>query len=106
MELAEDLSSASMMIAQYRQPNTLETEDFMKEKFGAYSCSNCQVFVQHRQCNARKVTEFNWKDNVLTIYHQGKHTCMRKPDVEKQRQVPSEKCKELPPLNRELRNTP
>ena len=26
--------------------------DFMKENFGAYSCSNCKVFVQCRQCNA------------------------------------------------------
>ena len=26
--------------------------DFVKEKFGAYSCSNCKQFVQHRQCNA------------------------------------------------------
>ena len=33
--------------------------DFMKENFGAYSCSNCKVFVQCRQCNARKVTEFD-----------------------------------------------
>ena len=79
--------------------------DFSKEKFGAYSCSNCKVFVQCRQCNARKVTEFDQKDNVLTIYHQGKHTCTPKPDVEKQRQVAAEKCKEIPPLNFELRNT-
>ena len=33
--------------------------DFTKENFGAYSCSNSKVFVQHRQCNARKVTEFD-----------------------------------------------
>ena len=26
--------------------------DFTKENFGAYSCSNCKVFVQRRQCNA------------------------------------------------------
>ena len=78
----------------------------MKEKFGAYSCSNCKVFVQRRQCNAQKVTEFDWKYNVLTIYHQGKYTCTPKPDVEKQRQVAAEKRKELPPLNLELRNTP
>ena len=80
--------------------------DFMKENFGAYSCSNCKVFVQCRQCNARKVTEFDQKDNVLTIYHQGKHTCTPKPNVEEQRQVAAEKHKELPPLNLELRNTP
>ena len=80
--------------------------DFTKEKFDAYSCSNCKVFVQCRQCNAWKVTEFDQKDNVMTIYHQGKHTCTPKPDVEKQRQVAAEKCKELPPLNFELRNTP
>ena len=53
-----------------------------------------------------KLTDFDWKDNVLTIYHQGKHTCTPKPDVEEQRQVAAEKCKELPPLNLELRNTP
>ena len=29
--------------------------DFVKKKFGAYSCFNCKQFVQHRQCNARKV---------------------------------------------------
>ena len=40
----------------------------------------------------------------MTIYHQGKHTCTLKPDVEKQKQVAAEKCKELPPLNLELRN--
>ena len=80
--------------------------DFTKEKFGAYSCSNCRVFVQCRQCNAQKVTEFDGKDNVLTIYHQGKHTCTPKPDAEKQRQVAVEKCKEIQPLNLELRNTP
>ena len=80
--------------------------DFMKENYGTYSCSNCKVFVQCRQCNAWKVTEFDQKDNVLTIYHQGKHTCTPKPDVEEQRQVAAEKRKELPPLNLELRNTP
>ena len=80
--------------------------DFTKEKFGTYSCSNCKVFVQCRQCNAQKVTEFDQKDNVLTIYHQGKHICTPKPDVEKQRQVAAEKCKEPPTLNLELRNTP
>ena len=42
----------------------------------------------------------------MTIYHQGKHTCTPKPNVEEQRQVAAEKCKELPPLNLELRNTP
>ena len=42
----------------------------------------------------------------MTIYHQGKHTCTPKPNVEGQRQVAAEKCKELPPLNLELRNTP
>ena len=42
----------------------------------------------------------------MTIYHQGKHTCTLKPDVEKQRQVAAEKRKEIPPLNLELRNTP
>ena len=26
--------------------------DFTKENFGTYSCSNCKVFVQRRQCNA------------------------------------------------------
>ena len=26
--------------------------DFVKEKFGAYSCSSCKQFVQCRQCNA------------------------------------------------------
>ena len=80
--------------------------DFTKENVDAYSCSNCKVFVQRRQCNARKVTEFDRKDNVLTIYHQGKHTCTPKPNTEEQRQVAAEKRKELPPLNLELRNTP
>ena len=80
--------------------------DFTKENFGAYSCSNCKVFVQRRQCNAQKVTEFDRKDNVLTIYHQGKHTCTPKPNVEEQRQVAAEKHRELPSLNLELRNTP
>ena len=80
--------------------------DFTKEKFGTYSCSNCKVFVQCRQCNARKVTEFDWKDYVLTIYHQGKHTCTLKSDVEKQRQVVAKQRKEILPLNLELRNTP
>ena len=80
--------------------------DFVKEKFGAYSCSNCKQFVQCRQCNARKVTEFDCQDNILTIYHQGKHTCTPKPDFDEQRQVAAEKCKEMPPLNLEVRNTP
>ena len=80
--------------------------DFVKEKYGAYSCSNCKQFVQHRQCNARKVTEFDCYDNILTIYHQGKHTCTPKPYLDEQRQVAAEKRKEMPLLNLELRNTP
>ena len=32
LELAEDLSSVSMMIAQYTQPNTLETECISQKK--------------------------------------------------------------------------
>ena len=80
--------------------------DFVKEKFGAYSCSNCKQFVQCKQCNARKVIEFDHQDNILTIYHQGKHICTPKPDLHEQRQVAAEKRKEMPPLNLELRNTP
>ena len=79
--------------------------DFIKEKFGAYLCSNCKQFVQCRQCNAQKVTEFDCQDNILTIYYQGKHTCTPKPDLDEQRQAAAEKCKEMPPLNLELRNT-
>ena len=80
--------------------------DFINEKFGAYSCSNCKQFVQCRQCNAQNVTEFDHHDNILTIYHQRKHTCTPKPDLDEQRQVVAEKRKEMPPLNLELRNTP
>ena len=32
--------------------HTQNRVDFTKEKFGAYSCSNCKVFVQCKQCNA------------------------------------------------------
>ena len=48
----------------------------------------------------------NLTAKTISIYHQGKHTCTPKPDLDKQRQVAAEKCKEMPPLNLELRNTP
>ena len=68
------------------------------KKFGTYRgsfiCLNddCPVYTVEWICN--KV------DFVKEKF------CTPKPDLDEQRQVAAEKCKEMPPLNLELRNTP
>ena len=52
--------------------------NFTKEKLGGYTCSSCGYYVQRKGCGAKKVTEFNHKDEELTIYHEGHHHCIPK----------------------------
>ena len=52
--------------------------DFTKEKLGGYTCNSCGYYVQRKGCSAKKVTEFNYKDEELTVYHEGHHHCVPK----------------------------
>ena len=57
---------------------------FKKESNGPHVCKSCGYFVQRKVCEALKVTEFDCHKEVLTIWHQGSHSCVSKPDVEAQ----------------------
>ena len=50
--------------------------NFTKEKLGGYTCNSCGYYVQQKGCGAKKVTEFNCKDEELTIYYEGHHHCI------------------------------
>ena len=52
--------------------------DFKKESNGPHVCKSCGYFVQRKACEALKVTEFDHCKEVLTIWHQGSHSCVSK----------------------------
>ena len=56
-------------------------------------------------CGCIKVTEFIWQENLLTIWHQGKHKCNLKPDVKGQQEKLNEESKKQPPISIQLHNT-
>ena len=43
----------------YTTENVCNEIEFVKEKNGPYVCNSCGFFVQHKRCNALKVTEFD-----------------------------------------------
>ena len=56
-------------------------------------------------CGCIKVTEFNRQENLLKIWHQGKHKCNLKPDVKGQQEKLNEESKKQPPISIQLCNT-
>ena len=63
------------------------------------------VLVSCKFCGAHKVTEFNRRTNLLTIWHQGQHICKLQPNVHHQDEIIQEESCRRPPVNIQLRNT-
>ena len=58
--------------------------DFVKHEFEGHACSIYGYLATRIFCGCIKVTEFNRQENLLTIWHQGKHKCNLKPDIKGQ----------------------
>ena len=69
------------MCTKYTTENVQNRIDFQKD-FNAHTCKSCGFYVHREFCGCVKVTEFDRETNVLTVYHQGTHTCNPKPDVQ------------------------
>ena len=78
--------------------------DFKAEEYGTYSC-NCCTLVAHNFCSTYKVTEFNKRTNLMTVWHQGNHNCNLQPNVNHQDKILQEESCKRPPINIQLRNT-
>ena len=56
--------------------------DFGKHEFEGHACNSCGYLATRIFCGSIKVTEFKRWENLLTLWHQGKHKCNLKPDIE------------------------
>ena len=79
--------------------------DFVKHEFEGHACNICGYLATRIFCGCIKVTEFDRQENLLTIWHQGKHKCNLKPDIKGQREKLREESKNRPPISIQLRNT-
>ena len=79
--------------------------DFKKESNGPHVCKSCSYFVQRKACEALKVTEFDHCKEVLTIWHQGSHSCVSKPDVEAKEKALDKAQSQIPPIEFNICNT-
>ena len=79
--------------------------DFKKERNGPHICKSCGYFVQRKACEALKVTEFDHHKEVLTIWHQGSHSCVSKPDVEAQEKALDRAQSQILPIEFNICNT-
>ena len=66
--------------------------DFKNEEYGTYSCNCCGVLFSCKFCGAHKVTEFNRRTNLMTIWHQGQHICKLQPNVHHQDEILQKKA--------------
>ena len=79
--------------------------DFVKHEFEGHACNSCGYLATRIFCGCIKVTEFNRWENLLTIWHQGKHKCNLKPDIKGQQEKSREESKNHPPISIQLCNT-
>ena len=77
---------------------------FTKEKLGGYTCNSCGYYVQQKGYSAKKVTEFNCKNEELTIYHEGHHNCIPKINLDEAITV-VEDVQKNQPISMELSKT-
>ena len=48
---------------------------------GMYVCRSCGDYAVEIFCGCVKVTEYDYDTNELTIWYQGDHICVPKPDI-------------------------
>ena len=92
------------MCTKYTTENVCNEIDVQKD-FNGHTCRSSSFYVHRELCGCVKVTEFDRETNVLTVYHQGTHTCDPKPNVEEHINKAKEENMENVPLSIALRNT-
>ena len=68
---------------------------------GMYVCRSCGYYAVEIFCGCVKVTEYDYHTNELTVWYQGDHICVPKPDIMTKRNF-----FETLPLSRNIRLTP
>lgn len=58
-------------------------ETFFQNLDSSKSCFTCGVFAASTACGARKMTEYDFNSQILTVWHVGNHTCKPKLDRKK-----------------------
>ena len=56
-------------------------QEFGQEKIGRV-CKCCGYYTKHFHCGALKNTEYDYETGTLTVWYEGKHNCIVKPDLE------------------------
>ena len=75
-------------------------QEFGREKIGRV-CKCCGYYAKHFHCGALKNTEYDYETGMLTVWYEGKHNCIVKPDLETK-----ENFLQNLPLDETLRATP
>ena len=75
--------------------------EFSKDSYGQWCCKCCGYYVVRAHCGCKKISEYENETHRLTIWYEGEHNCIPKPDIKNKRNF----LKSLP-LNTGLRDTP
>ena len=79
--------------------------DFKKGDCGGYICSSCGYLVTRKFCGCIKVTQFDHQNNLMAVWHQGKHSCSLKPNTLAESEKLKGESKKRPPFSIQLRST-
>ena len=58
----------------------INTIDFKQERDGGHSCNSCGYYAIHQPCECKKVVELDMDTGLMTLWHEGTHTCKAKPN--------------------------
>ena len=85
----------------YTTEQVQNTIDFQRD-FKGHTCRSCGFYTHREFCGCVKVTEYDKENNILTVYHQGTHSCTPKPDIQQHVEKAKEANFDNAPLNNAL----
>ena len=58
----------------------INTIDFKQERGGVYSCNSCGYYAICMPCGCKRAVELDMDTGLMTLWHEGTHTCRAKPN--------------------------
>ena len=60
--------------------SVINTIDFKQERGGGYSCNSCGYYAIRQACGRKRAVELDKDTGLMTLWHEGTHTCKAKPN--------------------------
>ena len=60
--------------------SVIDTIDFKQERGSGYSCNSCGYYAIYQPCGCKRAVELDMDIGLMTLWHEGTHTCKAKPN--------------------------